>query len=210
MKVNEVTRYLANPDRKDEGTPLSVGAVRDLVSKTGELRSGARFASQQADELHLEALLDTWTNLSVEFGRSGGKDLLDRLIERGFSWRHIADLCGVSIAAVRKWAKGGAVSPSNRAVLASVNAMISILENELAVSEVASWFEMPVTIGLNITPLDFYKAHRLDLVFEYAAMHSDVADVLDQFDEDWEQKRMSPFEVIVAEDGDFSIQPRNR
>ncbi|APT96098.1 hypothetical protein CSTAT_12790 [Corynebacterium stationis] len=184
------------------------GQVRGQTEDAGFLRARAKAVNSDAEKLHSDSQVREWRVLGSEKAKKPALELLSSLSELGFAWRHIAQLTGVSVPAVRKWRKGQKVSADSRRDLASVNAAVEIVQENYLVADVASWFEMPILDEVPITPIDLYSTKRVDLVFEAASGHADPEDILTKFDENWREKFRSPFEVFEAEDGFFSIRAK--
>lgn len=132
--------------------------------------------------------------------------MLGELADLGFAWRDIARLLGVSVPAVQKWRKGERASGESRQKLANLLAACDLIAGHYMVDEIASWFEMPITMSAPLTPIDFYARERADLVFEYASGHTDPESLLSQFEPDWREHYRSEFEVFEAGDGNRSIR----
>ncbi|QGU03146.1 hypothetical protein CKALI_11510 [Corynebacterium kalinowskii] len=179
-----------------------------LAERAGHHRSMVGFARTQAEKIHGDAQAAAWRMKTAELKKSPAYDLLDNLVELGFSWRHIAQLVGVSVPAVRKWRKGQSISPDSRQKLAALNAALDIIQNTHYVTEVASWFEMPVVDSAPITPIDLYVSQRTDLIFDYANGQEDPEDILTKFNPQWREEFASDFVVTMESDGNYSIRPK--
>lgn len=162
-----------------------------------------RRAAQLAD------LEDRQTRAATQ---QSGPDLLARLSEHGFAWTDIARLVGVTIPALQKWRRGAGITGANRLRLGRLVALMEMLE-QLFVTEPASWLEMPIKQGVEVTGLDLLAADRYDLVLELARNAGEPnaqTSVLDEFDAEWRNHRVdSAFEVFTAADGSVAIRPRD-
>jgi hypothetical protein len=114
----------------------------------------------------------------------------------------------VSVPSVQKWRRGGKVTGDNRRMLANLVAACDLITEDYLVSEVASWFEMPLVTGIPVTPVDLYAQEQYQLLFDYAGNHTDTETVLNQLNPDWRQQYSSDFEVFAAEDGQLSIRTK--
>jgi hypothetical protein len=142
----------------------------------------------------------------AELVRQDGRHLLDRLSDRGFAWRTIARLVGVSVPAVQKWRKGENMAPENMAKVATLVATCDLVES-FFVSDVAAWFEIPILPGEPVRPVDLYVANRHELLLDWASHYlTDPVRVLDQFDPDWRTTYHSDFEVFEAADGELALR----
>jgi hypothetical protein len=142
---------------------------------------------------------------------SSGTDLLDVLSDAGFAWRDVARLAQVSVPAVQKWRRGEGMTGANRYKVAKVVALLDVLANHF-VSEPASWLEMPVKDGVELSRLGLISEGRFDLVLELISDDGDpvsASAVLDEFRPDWRESLVdNAFEAYVASDGVVSIRPK--
>lgn len=190
-------------------TSTRTGAA-ELTDNIGFGRYRARALSEEYSDLHKQSLFAEWEVKTASRGKSSASELLAALSELGFAWRDVARLVGVSVPAVQKWRKGDGVSGESRRKLASLLAACDLIIEHYEVSEIASWFEMPLVGGAPVTPMDLYAAGQHRLVFEYGGGHSEPEQVLSEYDPDWRERHRSDFEVYRSEDGDLSIRPKGR
>lgn len=181
---------------------------QELTEETGYTRNVARAVSGKAEELHGKSQIQTWRILTAELSKRPALELLEALSDYGFSWRHIAQMVGVSVPAIRKWRKGQRVSPDSHRELAAVKAIVQMVQENYLVPEVASWFEMPILKGVSVTPVDLFSADQPDLVFEHARGQVDPEEILTKLDPNWRETYASAFEVFEASDGNYSIKPK--
>lgn len=177
-----------------------------LTTEAGGLRGEARILHDDADELHRRRLEHEWRTRSAERGRAGVTSMLAELAEFGFAWRDIARMVGVSVPAVQKWRKGEKASGDSRRRIAGLLAACDLIARHSPVEEIASWFEMPLSPPVPVTPILLYAADRVDLVFDFATGHVDPEDLLSQFDPEWRERYRSDFDVFEAGDGNRSIR----
>ena len=201
------TRTSAVPVPPVDETQLS---AMQLNERVGFVRGVARQLSVDTDELHKNTTYYEWTVRTAARGREAPADLLNELADLGFAWRDIARMVGVSVSAVQKWRRGERITGDNRRYLAGLLAACDLVVDQYMVSEVASWFEMPLVAEAPITPADLYAAERTDLVFDYASGHADPTSVLNNLDPDWREQYRSDFEVFTASDGQRSLRHRDR
>ncbi len=179
-----------------------------LTESIGFGRARARVLSEEFTDLHKRSVFADWDVKTASRGKSSPVDLLRELADLGFGWRDVARLVGVSVASVQKWRRGEGMTGESRRRLASLLAACDLISEHYEVGEVASWFEMPLTTGAPVTPMDLYAAGRHRLVFEYAGGHTEPEKVLSEFDPDWRERYRSEFEVYRSEDGELSIRPK--
>lgn len=192
-----------------ELTTTSTSAAK-LTENVGFVRSKARDLSDRVTDLHQESHFAEWDNRTAERGKSSPADMLSTLGDLGFAWRDVGRLLGVSVAAIQKWRRGAGVSGESRSRLASLLAACDLIIDHYEVSEIASWFEMPLLRDVPVTPLDLYAKGQHKLVFEYGSGHLEPEQVLTEFDPDWRERYRSDFEVYRANDGELSIRPKDR
>jgi len=184
-------------------------AAQELREDIGVSRSQARWTSQEFDDLHKRGHFVEWTSRTMSRGKSSTADMLADLADLGFAWRDIANLIGVSVAALQKWRRGESASGENRRRVASLLAACDLIMEDYEVADIASWFEMPLLAGVPVTPIQLYAAERADLLFDYASGHGDVEQILNSFEPDWRESYRTGFEVYRAVDGELSVRPKD-
>lgn len=192
----------------EQWTETTPTAATQLTERVGSLRKATKFNHEDAAGLHRETLFREWQITSAARGKAAPSALLEELSDLGFAWRDVARMLGVSVAAVQKWRRGDGVTGANRLKIASLLAVCDMATAHYGISEVASWFEMPLVSGCPITPIDLYSQERPDLVFDYASGHSDPEQALTDFDPEWRERYRSSFEVYEAADGALAIRPK--
>lgn len=181
---------------------------RVLTEEAGFLRSGARQLNADTQRLHNDTQLHEWTSRASARGKEAPLDLLMHLSDLGFSWRDIARMLGVSVPAIQKWRKGARLTGESRRALANLVAACDLIQDDYSVSEVASWFEMPLLADVPVTPIDLYASGHFSALFDYAGDHADTETILAMLDPDWKLTYHSDFEVFRAEDGNLSIRSK--
>ncbi|MBY8887684.1 hypothetical protein K7472_22995 [Streptomyces sp. PTM05] len=190
-----------------EPTATTSTQLSDLTQAAGSLRYQAKFVFQDVAEFHVELLSREWRKRTAERGKQSPAALLEELADLGFSWRHIARMLGVSVPAIQKWRRSGGVSGDNRMQLASLLALCDMVQQPV-IHDVASWFEMPLTPGVPMTPIDLFAERRPDLVLEHALGPNDVEEILTAYAPDWRDRYQSDFEVYRDADGAMSIRQK--
>ncbi|MDX3753628.1 helix-turn-helix domain-containing protein [Streptomyces sp. AK08-02] len=193
--------------QQQEPTATTSNQLSDLTEAAGSLRYQAKFVSEDTAEVHMEFLFRDWRKGAVERGKQSPTVLLEELSDLGFSWRHIARMLGVSVPAVQKWRRSGGVSGDNRMQLASLLALCDMVQQPV-IHDVASWFEMPLTPGIPVTPIDLFTERRPDLVLEHALGPNDVEEILTAYAPNWRERYQSDFEVYRDMDGAMSIRQK--
>jgi len=178
-----------------------------LTEEFRSIRDQVRQLDHDVAATHQDAHETEWRMRSARLAKANAVDQLNGLATEGFAWRDLARLIGVSVPSIQKWRKGEGLSGDNRKRLADLAAACELLLTHYYVEDVAGWFETPLISGVPITPIDLWAAGRVDLVFE-AASHDDPETLVGKHDPDWRSTYSSPFTVVLAEDGQRSIQLR--
>jgi len=195
----------------DRGTAAdSENIARHIVRESSSLRSDIRILDGDAVELHRQAQEHELSIRTLRMCKQSSTDLLQRLYAAGFSWTHIAQLLGVSLAAVRKWRNGDSLSGQSFRALGRAVAFFELLQTH-GVEDPAAWMEMPLVEAYPIRGLDVYVGfpEGWALLLDMAAGHElDPAALLDGADPEWRIRHpVSDHEVIHTEEGPI-IRPR--
>lgn len=148
--------------------------------------------------------------LNKERTRLATARLIEELADLGFARRDLARLLGVTVQAIQKWQKGTVASAENKSRLAGLLAACDLICAEYEIQEIASWFEVPMLVGVPVSPMDLWASERPDLVFDYASGHTDAEETLSRWDPNWRNTFVSDFEVFRASDGKLSLRMRDR
>jgi hypothetical protein len=142
------------------------------------------------------------------------RTLLDELaLMRGLSWHTIASMIAVTPTAIRKWRRGGSLTPDNRQQLASLVGFFDALDQvDNPPQDLGSWVEMPVLEDATLTPAAIYRTGPGGrwLLLEWVRGNLDTTSMLDRHDPDW-RARYAPdpvYRVGVGPDGEPAIVPR--
>jgi hypothetical protein len=139
------------------------------------------------------------------------EELLETVYDAGFAWRDVARIANVSVPAVQKWRRGDRSTGPNRYRVAKLVAFLDVLGDHF-VTDCASWLEMPVKDGVEVSRLDLLAKNRFDLVLELISDDGDpvsAEDVLDEFEPRWRSAFVdATFETFLASDGVVSIRPK--
>lgn len=198
----------------DINPPPSLTATKTvtavLTEDIGHIRQRTRYLREVTDELHQRSHHVEWNARTNKRGRSRIQDMLGELADLGFAWRDIAKLVGVSVPAIQKWRRGEGATGENRQKVASLLAACDLVSEHYSIQEVSSWFEVPLQLGVPVTPIDLWADDRPDLVFDFASGHTDSEHILTAWDPQWRTRYQSDFEVFRAGDGQLSIRPKER
>lgn len=182
--------------------------TRLLTEDIGADRSKVRALHEDFDNLHQSSHFVEWRTLTTVRAREAVAPMIQELGNLGFAWRDIARLVGVSVPAIQKWRRGEGASGESRARVASLLAACDLITEHYLIQDIASWFEVPLIVGIPVTPIDLYSAGRFDLLFDYAGQHCDPEQVLTEYDSGWRERYRTNFEVFRAADGDMAIRPK--
>lgn len=212
MSTNQtvaVLNSLRPPEKLDETRSLAL-VSRKLTDEIAVARYEAGGLHGSGRELHRHARQQELELAQRQLAKRSPQELLNVLSDRGFAWRDLARMMGVSVPAIQKWRKGEGVSGSNRLKIAAIVAVCHFVAENYLVEHIASWFEMPIRSGVQVTPIDLYAGARVDLLLEYAAESEESSTLLDEFDCDWREKFVdSAFEVFEGDDGILSIRVKS-
>ncbi len=200
--ASEAIADYSQPESETRALALEAASLRD---ETGVLHDDTRAPHHRARRMDMK-------QRTAQKARSSVPRLLHELAtERGMAWADIADLVGVSVAAVRKWRTDGAATADNRARLARLAAFLDAL-TECGVADAAQWIEiaLPLPDGYTITPLEVYRRGGEQALLDYACLQSDAEAVLDSTMPAWRAKRASDFEAYDAPDGQKALRLRQR
>jgi hypothetical protein len=193
-------------------TPQIREDVFELRARTAEARSRAASLSSRADDLHDRVQEFDLDDRAGALAQNDPTVLLSLLgDELGMPWSVVADLVGVSPTAVRKWRRGGALTPETRARLARLVAFCQILpEVEPRINDVVLWFQSPLISGsTTITPLDLFAQGREVALLNRAAKRITPEQLLDVEIPNWRETTRpdTRHRVVEAPDGVLAIVP---
>jgi hypothetical protein len=145
------------------------------------------------------------------------RDLLAELRSAGLLWSSVAQVVGVSDAAVRKWRNAGAIEQRHKRRLARLVAL-ERLHHAYAMPSTstgfAEWLDTPIISGFSATPLDLLALNRerdsaaLQPLLDWMLEHSDREHgeaLLDRYvGEAWREQAQDEqrFRILRSADGD--------
>lgn len=145
------------------------------------------------------------------------RELLAELRSFGLLWSSVAQVVGVSDAAVRKWRSGGAIEQRHKRRLARLVAL-GRLHHAYAMpttsSGFAEWLDTPIVSGFSGTPLDLLALNRdrdsaaLQPLLDWMLEHSDREHgeaLLDRYvGEGWREQAQDEkrFRIVRSADGE--------
>lgn len=181
-----------------------------LRENVGFLRANARSLHGDAANLHEKTWNSHIDEVSMRLAREDVGDILRGLSDKGFAWRDVARMVGVSVPAIQKWRRGESISGENRLRLARTAAVVQALESDGLISDPASWFEMPIKSGVAVNAIDLLASGLWMPLIELVLGHQDAEVVLQSFDPAWRVKFTdSNFESFIDVDGYRTLRPRS-
>lgn len=193
--------------------PSRTLTIDELVQDAGFLRSRARMLGDDVEEAGRRIgevqhrAFDAQLNMRArDIAKRPVADLLDELAGKGFAWRDIARLVGVSVPAVRRWRQGESPTGVHLLSISRIIALIDALRADHLVSDVAAWLEMPLTPDVPLTGIDLAAAGRHADVLELAAEQVTPEGILDQWQPGWRNRYRSNIEVFEADDGELGLR----
>jgi transcriptional regulator with XRE-family HTH domain len=176
-----------------------------LVEEAGFLRDVTRHLSNETADYHDRAIGVQLEARTDEAAKRSLPELLTELADKGFAWRDIARLVGVTVPALRKWRNGEPATGVHRRAVARLLAFVDVLRSDHLVQDPPSWMEMPLGESTK-TGLDLYASGHAKLLLVHAAGHLSSDELLDRVAPDWRQAVDDRFEIGTATDGETFIR----
>lgn len=188
---------LENPTRNSDYNPES-HASECLVEQSSD------FVSEFSD-----------TNLDAKTSNNSeqpSKALLNKLLDMGFAWTHVASMIHVPVHIVRDLdcdeGNSENLSEAPHKNLAQLLALIEMLEEKLPNHNIASWLETTLD-GYYYSGIDVISKNQIDLLVKYADGEISNTDLLDNCFPNWRGNFDERIEIFTASDGENSIRLRN-
>jgi len=173
------------------------------------MRDRASEVAGQANDLHGRVQRADLDLRATSLQQTEPQDLLDTLaIELGMPWSLVAGLAGVSAAAVRKWRRGGTLTPESRYRLARIVAFCQVTrELNPRIADPVLWLQTPLSIHTTVTAADLYAAGAADGLLDVVAERVEPAQLLDAVLPGWREAHPPDHRhrVVLAPDGVPSI-----
>ena len=159
--------------------------------------------------------LDAKTNTYCE---QSSKVLLDKLLDMGFAWIHIAKIIHVPVYIVRDLdfdkdnCENLPKEPHEK--LAQLLALIEILEKSELLEKrfpnqsIPSWLETTLD-GYYYSGIDVISKDQIELLVRYAYGEINKTELLDKCFPNWKDNFDSRIEIFTASDGEKAIRLRN-
>jgi hypothetical protein len=193
-------------------TPQIREDIFELRAQTAQVRDEVANLANRADDLHDQVQGFDLDDRAAALAQNDPPILLSLLgDELGMPWSMVADLVGVSPTAVRKWRRGGAMTPETRARLARLVAFCQVLpEVEPRIADVVLWLQSPIIAGsTTLTPTDLFARGSAIALLNRAAKRLSAEQLLDAEIPTWRETTRpdSRHRVVEAPDGVLAIVP---
>lgn len=198
-------RTMIRKPREVEETRISQKSeIRNLVVGTAEMRESVADLHDEAKELDERALSLELDDRASELAQEDPLDLLSQArTDYGLSWENLAELIGVSSAAVRKWRRDEPISAPNRHRLAKALAFCELLSHrDPRISEPAQWLTEPFQSETTLRGIELYAAGFESQLMAVARQDMSRPDLLDMFDPNWRSVYPAPGRWRVDEGPD--------
>lgn len=153
-----MTETTSAPSRQLEETPV----VQRLQEKSFN-RETAYLSHRDALSDHHVVRAEVLDESERQLVEDAAADLLSELRRYGLLWSAVAEMVGVSDAAIRKWRKGSAIEPTHKRRLARLVAL-GRLHRAYAMPTTstgfAEWLDTRITPSFSATPLDLLALNR--------------------------------------------------
>lgn len=198
---------LVAPHRVSETTIDALVQTQDAYA----VRQRATETHAEAVDTHQSKYLDEWQLRVKTHSERSHEEMLSSLWDSGLSWRDIARLLKVSIAAVQKWRAGDKMAPKNFARLRDFVAAYDTVAAHKPGVDIASWIDVPILTDVPVTPRNLWTDGDPNTFFEYALGDLKPEAALDMFEREWRQHyRDDGFDTFVGDDGQLSIRTKSR
>lgn len=178
-----------------------IAEVHDDAARTTDR---AKALDERVQHAHLEQRAATRSQSDSDVLLAELSDAL------GMPWSLVARLLVVSPTAVRKWRKGGALTPDSRLRLARLVVFCEMLrEADPRIVNPALWLQTQMTSSTVLTRADLYALDHADDLLLMAAGRRTPEDILDTAEPDWRSSHPADdkHRVVRADDGVPSIVP---
>jgi hypothetical protein len=196
----------------DETRAPQILDLFQLRATTAEMRDEATRLSEHAGDLHARVQRADLDRRAAQLAQGDPVDLFATIADDlGMSWALVAELISVTPTAVRKWRRGGTMTPENRLRLGHLVAFCeAIPELNPRITDPALWLETPLAATTTLTPAHLYRAALAQQLLDVASERLDAQTALSSFDPHWQTNYGvdGRFEVVAAPDGLPSIVPR--
>jgi len=193
-------------------TPQIREDVFALRARTAEVRTHAATLANRAGDLHDRAQEFDLDDRAAALTQNEPTVLLSFLgDDLGMPWSLVADLIGVSPTAVRKWRRGGSITPDTRARLARLAAFCQVLpEVEPRITDVVLWLQCPLIGGsTTLAPAELFARGSDVALLNRAARRVTAEQLLDSEVPGWRASTRpdNRHRVVEAPDGILAIVP---
>ena len=216
--AREIPRFDQSQDFTDQTRSSFVGGLIFLVEKLAqnfnynpETHASESLIEQSKDSFSklFHTNLDARTNI---YSEQPSKTLLNKLLDMGFAWTHVASMIHVSVNIIRDLdcaedsSENLPEGPHKN--LAQLLALIEALEEKLPSQNIASWLETTLD-GYYYSGIDVISENQIDLLVMYADEEISNTELLDSCFPNWRDNFDERIETFTASDGEQSIRLRN-
>lgn len=187
--------------------------IDDLVEHAGHLRNVTRLLSDdiaatsyEIEQLHHQAFEAQLDSMARNAAKRPAREMLEALARRGFAWRDVARMIGVSVPALRRWRQDEPPTGAHLLAIARLLSFTEILRTDHLIADVAAWMEIPLVPGAPLTGIDLACERRFIDLFDLAAGHESAESVLNRWRPSWSATVDSQFEVFTASDGELGLR----
>jgi len=200
------------PERDRTSTPQIRDDVFELRAQSAWARDQAAGLVSRAADIHHRVQAFDLDERAGTLAQNEPRDLLAGLgDDRGLPWSLVAQLAGVSSTAVRKWRRGGALTPESRSRLARLVAFCQIVGAvDPRIGDVALWLQSPVIAGATtLTRAELFSRGAEIELLKHAAGRITSEQLLDGSAPGWRHMTRPDHHhrVVEASDGVMSIVP---
>ena len=181
----------------------------ELRATTAEIRDRASEVAGRADALHGRVQRADLDQRAASLQQTDPQDLLETLaVDLGMPWSLVAELANVSATAVRKWRRGGTLTPDSRYRLARIVAFCQVIrELNPRITDPVLWLQTPLSVHTTLTAKDLYAAGAADGLLDVVAARAEAVQLLDRVAPSWRETHRpdTRHRVVMAPDGVPSI-----
>ena len=197
-----------------QSTPPVSETVVDALIRTQDAyteRTRTHTQHSSAVEDHQTTYLKEWQQRVKIHSQRSPEDMLTSLWNSGLSWRDIARILKVSVAAVQKWRSGEKMTAKNFARLRDFIAAYDLIAAHRPGVDIATWLDVPILSDVPITPQHLWSDSDHETFFEFALGDLKPEDALDALDPEWRRRyREDGFEFFVGSDGAVGVRMKDR
>ena len=203
LQTSASSRQLSLDAYQRDSTARAASPIAALNEFYGELSGRVRLLSADVADGRREARSMDLDRRTLHKAALSTDHLLEELsTDRGLGWSDVAQLCGVSVSAVRKWRAGEAISPRSLRKLARLAAFLDLLAEVGPVAEPAGWLKMRLSDGLTVAAADLYVDGKGGDLLDFAEGHFGLDELLDRWEPSWRTSARSKWRIVNGPDSE--------